>query len=216
MIIERGFQADGRNKLERFIIRVTDGTQDIAFYKFQVNPSNYKETIPQRTTTYKTRSASVVEDYGSDLRQIQFSGTTGFKVDSNGHNGAHRLARLKAIIEEYSLSGQRVDDVDQDFMEMYFYNMTDGGSYVVHLAPEGFVINRSEDQPLLYNYQINLTVLRKANQPNIREVDGSAIGNTFYETTSKALNPNSNSANYHRAVQQIERQLDSTGGIIVD
>lgn len=203
----RGRQADGRNELSRIALRLVgaDGNQ-IAYYKFKVNPANYKEDHPQRSTVFKTRSATVVEDFGADLVQISFSGTTGFKRDANG-SGADRLFRLKDLLETYAQSGHRIDEVGIPATELYFYNFTDGGSYVVHLDASGFSIERSAERPLLYDYTINLVVLRKANEPNARDVDDAVLGNQNYETTSEALNPNSNTSVFRSAMTGLRREV---------
>lgn len=186
MAIKNGFQSDGIGKLERIALRAVTGSgQEKAYYKFQVNPQNLKESYSQRTTIFKTRSATVVEDYGRDLPTIEFSGTTGFKKDKYGNTGAVRLAMLKNFIEDYADSSQ-----GEEPLELYFYNFTDGGSYVVHLAQEGFQIERSVDQPLLYNYRISLVVLRNANDPDVRDIDKANVGTTtdsLNKETTKAL-----------------------------
>lgn len=204
LAIKRGFQSDGKSQLERIALRVTGGNgEEKAYYRFQVNPQNLKESYAQRTTMFKTRSATVVEDYGRDLPTIEFSGTTGYKKDKNGNNGAVRLAILKDFLETYSNAGHRVDDNGTEALEMQFYNLTDGGSYVVHLAQEGFQIERNVDQPLLYNYRIALVVLRNANDPDVRDIDQATLGNT----TSNAINPNSREIAYKDAVQEINKSL---------
>lgn len=181
MPLSMGRQANGSHSLARMAIRIvgSDG-EDIAYYRFRVNPENYSLAQPQRTTVMKTRSATVVEDYGADLKQIQFSGTTGYQRDPQGKSGYDRLADLYNLIEEYSLIGHRVDDTNNESAEMYFYNFTDGGSYVVHLAPEGFAYSRNVERPLLYDYQLSLVVLRRAGDANIRDIQDEEIGNTFY------------------------------------
>lgn len=56
-------QSDGFNSLKRMAIKVTDlNGNEIAFYKFAINPEDYKEDYPQRTTIFKTRTSTVVED----------------------------------------------------------------------------------------------------------------------------------------------------------
>lgn len=204
MAIKRGFQSDGKSQLQRIALRVTSGNgTEKAYYKFQVNPQNLKESYTQRTTVFKTRSATVVEDYGRDLPTIEFSGTTGFKKDKRGNNGATRLAILKDFLETYSNAGHRVEDNGTEALEMQFYNFTDGGSYVVHLAQEGFQIERNVEQPLLYNYRISLIVLRNANDPDVRDVDKASLGNT----TSNSINPNGKAINYEDAIGKINQSL---------
>lgn len=213
MALRKGFQSDGETTLERIALRLVGGSgTEVAYYKFQINPQNYKETSPQRATVFRTRSAIVVEDFGPDIVTIEFSGTTGFKRDKTGRTGADRLQALKAIIEQYSTSGQRIGEEDSQQLEMIFYNFTDGGSYYVHLAPGGFEIERSAEQSILYNYRLSLVVLREAGDPDVRDIDNATIGNgTFYETTSQAINPNSSTAQYNKAIHDMSEIVDFGG-----
>lgn len=201
-------QADGRNSLSRMALKMVDenGTE-VAYYKFKINPQNYKEEHPQRSTVFKTRSATVVEDFGADLVKISFSGTTGFKRDSTGKSGADRLFELKDLLETYAQSGHRIDEVGISPRELYFYNFTDGGSYVVHLDTGGFEIERSAERALLYDYSISLIVLRKASDPDVRDVDESTLGNQFYETTSEAINPNSQTSVFRSAMSGLRQEV---------
>lgn len=211
------YQADGRNKLERVALELrgqdaNGKTTIIAYYKFLINPNNYKEEHPQRSTIFKTRSAIVVEDFGPDLVKISFSGTTGYKkmkdpTDGKTKSGADRLFELRDLLEHYSYSGHRIDDIGIDATEMYFYNFTDGKSYVVHLAPEGFSIERSAERSLLFDYSINLVVLRDARNPDKRDIDHETLGNGYGETTTEAMNPNSKTAQYRAAMTQLRREL---------
>lgn len=211
-------QSDGKNTLKRFELelRGPSGTNSI-WYRFQVNPQSYKESFPQRSTVYRTRTSVVVEDYGRDLGQLEFSGTTGLKVDKEGKNGADRLKSLKKIIEDYSSAGHRVDDVEQTELELIFYNRTDGGSYYVHLAPEAIQIERSAEQSLLYNYRLAFIIIRNADDPDTRDVDEAVIGNGgtsdgyTYQTTSEAINPNSLIPVYGPSLGLIKDQINYGG-----
>lgn len=208
-------QSDGVNTLRRIELelRGPSGTNSV-WYRFQVNPESYKEAFPQRTTIFKTRSSVVVEDYGRDLGQIEFSGTTGFKKDKNGKSGADRLRSLKKIIEDYAKSGHKVDDAETPKMELIFYNRTDGGSYYVHLAPAGIQIERSAERSLLYNYKLAFVIIRNADDPDTRDIDEAIIGNGgengeyTYQTTSEAINPNSTIPVYGGSLGTLKDQIN--------
>lgn len=207
-------QSDGTNELVRISLQMLgeDGT-DVT-YNFRVNPENYVESFPQRTAVYKTRSAVIIEDFGPDLGQITFSGTTGFK-SVNGVNGAQRMASLKKFLQDYSKGGHASTSDYLPERELYFHNNTDDKSYLVHIAPEGFSITRSSERSLLFQYSISLVILRETSEPDPRAIDETMTGNMTTENkivatgsgNSTAVNPNSSEPLY-------DIVLDKAGEII--
>lgn len=204
-------QEYGGKKLQRMMLRTSDGNT----YRFKINPTNYQITYGQRTATYKTRTQAVIEDYGTDLPLIQFSGTTGLRKDSEGKTGADRLFELRDFIRSYAISGHAEGGSNK---ELYFYNFTDDESFVVHLSQEGLNIARDATQPLLYTYTINLIVIREAGKPSNSEVitpstgnpfgsgsDGTATGNLDGRNPSR--NPNSSSDYYHGALGDMRETI---------
>lgn len=209
-------QSDGVNTLKRVALRINTN-QGSELYQFQVNPSSYEENRPQRTTVFKTREANIVEDFGPDLMTINFSGTTGFRkiqeTTRKGRqnlNGAQRLFRLRDLINRYSNSGMTTEPgQNPNTFEMIFYNHTDDNkSYVVHLAPEGFKVERSESEPLLYRYSISLIVVREAGKADPREVDAPSIGNPI----NHGRNPNAHNRDYIGATEGIGGSLGLVQG----
>lgn len=167
-------QSDGMGgTLKRIAIQVGDDP-NTGWYRFQVNPTQYKYSKPHRVTIFKTKSNIITEDFGKDIETIQFSGTTGFRKDSRGMNGADRLRELSNLIDDYANKG---GNGNRPKVEMKFYNFTDDQYFVVHLAPEGLTIERSAEQPLLFTYTLSLVVLRKAGEPAERDQVNPEIGN---------------------------------------
>lgn len=165
-------QSDGSHKLKRIALRVGSGGK--GWYRFQVNPENYKHTKPQRVTIFKTKSQIITEDFGKDIETIQFSGTTGFRKDAQGRTGKDRLEELSTYIDDYASQGGNGNRSKQ---ELTFFNFTDDVYYVVHLAPEGLSIDRNAEQPLLFTYTLSLVVLRDAGAPPERDQANPDIGN---------------------------------------
>lgn len=167
-------QSDGMGgTLKRIAIQVGDDPNK-GWYRFQVNPTQYKYSKPHRVTIFKTKSNIITEDFGKDIETIQFSGTTGFRKDSRGLNGADRLKELSDLIDNYANQG---GNGNRPKVEMKFYNFTDDQYFVVHLAPEGLTIERSAEQPLLFTYTLSLVVLRNAGEPSERDQVNPEIGN---------------------------------------
>lgn len=200
-------QADGRgtNELLRVALQIkgdnpltssTGQTISSGWYRFKVNPQQYKHSKPQRSTVVKTKSNIIVEDFGMDLATIAFSGTTGFKKDANGRTGEDRLRDLEAFLEVYATQG---GDGNVSPNELIFHNFTEGQSFVVHLDKGGFEMERSVDQPILFNYAINLVVLRDASTPSDRETIDPELGNTApsiggSSTNKKTVDPNTSTS----------------------
>lgn len=218
-------QSDGRgtlkngllDKLDRISLRLKTDKGD-RWYNFQVNPENYEESHPQRTTTFKTREAVVVEDFGPDLGTITFSGTTGFRR-VNGRNGAERLYELKNLIEEYGLSGFTTEPGgNPNNAELIFYNRTEGESWYVHLDNDGFIINRSAEESLLHRYTISLIILRRASKPDYREVTNPKIGNplptnnykTSTDNVNSVINPRNNESIYESASKGTQHTIGTS------
>ena len=206
-------QSDGKNNLQRMAIGTNDGNGNINMYYFRINPQNYTETYPQRTATYKTRTNAIIEDYGADLPLINFSGTTGFRKDSKGKNGAQRLFDLQKFITKYAEDNH---SEGSNKTEMTFYNFTDNKSFIVHLGNEGFSITRDANSPLLYTYSISLVVLRKAGTPegSVPPSIGNNYGggnNTAGEGINQgAVNPNGNENVYEGAMDNIKDHLGTS------
>lgn len=169
-------QADGTNDLKRVVLHLpSEG--DKGWYRFKVNPENYSIEMPQRTSVIKTKSDIIIEDYGKDIEVINFSGTTGFKpIMENGvkRNGKDKIEELEHIITKYA---KGAGDGNQQSNTMFFYNMTDGSYYKVHLAPQGLKITRSKDEPLLFRYDITLMVLGDAFEPDRNSIADPELGN---------------------------------------
>ena len=196
-------QQGGGTKLERLVLQFIFPNNN-HFYYFQVNPESYKETYPQRSTAFKTRSNFVVEDFGPGPGTITFSGTTGFRR-VNGRDGMQRMAQLQRDLEEFSSSGS-VGEGSNPNRRMVLYNNTDEKAFEVALSPEGYSISRSVEQPLLFKYEIELFNL---GDPSRVDSSGPTTGNEFRTQTSSTANPNSIESQPERHVEIIESNLSN-------
>lgn len=177
-------QSDGYNTLKRVSLNLkTEGTN--RWYHFKINPEEYQEQYSQRSNVFRTREALVLEDFGPDVGKITFSGTTGFRSieeyelkGSPKLNGAQRLFRLEELLKEYSLSSRTSEPGENpNNAELLFYNNTDNKAWYVHLDEDGFSIERTAEESLLYRYSISLIILRETTEPLDREIDDVDIGN---------------------------------------
>lgn len=156
------------------------------YVNLRINPQSYQFSSPQRTSTFKTQSTPVVEDFGQDLETITFSGNTGGnKIDADGNNGEDRFRALHNLIVSYQ---QSTSNGNHPQNELTFFNNMDTGkpSYTVHIPQQGFQYSRDSQSPLLYNYAISLIVLKRASQPDTSEIAKSANGNQANNTDNSA------------------------------
>lgn len=156
-------------------------------FKFAINPENYVHSKPHRTTTIKTKSRIVVEDFQSDIPTIQIKGTTGFNPTGTVKGrGINKIREMKRFLEAYADMGGNGDKSPQDF---YFHNHTNKESFVVHLTSDGVTFTQDVQSPLTFKYEISFQVLRKASEPAESDVNDPDIGNRQPSTPSYSPKP---------------------------
>lgn len=156
-------------------------------FKFAINPENYVHNKPHRTTTIKTKSRIVVEDFQSDIPTIQIKGTTGFNPTGTVKGrGINKIREMKKFLEDYADMGGNGDKSPQDF---YFHNHTNKESFVVHLTSDGVSFTQDIQSPLTFKYEISFQVLRKASEPAESDVNDPDIGNRQPSTPNYSPKP---------------------------
>lgn len=147
---------------------VPSGFKRMAFsYKgktvtLKVNPDTYKYTRGQRSATYKTQNANVNQQFGAELAEISIQGNTGWHKDGKGLDGKDRLDELNKLIADYQNDTQ---NGGHSASPLKFDNYTDHKYYTVTVAADGFQYSRDKENPLVYDYLINLTVLGGSDTP---------------------------------------------------
>ncbi|WAB24963.1 hypothetical protein M3_0012 [Lysinibacillus phage vB_LfM_LysYB1] len=172
-------QSDGKNTLQRMEF-LFDGKS----YKFNINPEEYTQDEPVRSTITQTKAGAWVDKFGAGLPQIFMRGTTGFK------NGFEKFKELRGFLRKYNDSTTPGLEITK---ELIFHNFTDGESWIVDTDPSGFKLFRSKSNPLMYMYEIRLTCLRDASVP--KEKSSGGIGNPMgsalaEETKTRRESPN--------------------------
>jgi hypothetical protein len=139
-------QSDGKNRLKRMEF-VYKGQS----YVFSINPEEYTQEEPSRSTVTQTKGGAWVDDFGGGLPVITIRGTTGFQKGL----GVQKFKELRDMIRKYYDDGS----------ELTFHNWTDDESWIVHPDPSGFRLLRNKTNPLLYMYEMRLICLRLATHP---------------------------------------------------
>ena len=154
-------------------------------YVFDLNPEVYDFKIPNRVNVHYTKAGSIVDLFGSGLKELNIVGTTGYKGTTNDKNhGYTKFLELKRTMEGV------MDDIKdgrpvKDFL--LFYNHTDFDAYVT--VPIRLNISRNVNQPLIYKYDIQLYVLRRVGDPvgsPTLQVVGNPLGSP--NTVSQTVN----------------------------
>lgn len=162
------------------------------FFPLVVPPENYSLGEPFTLEVTPTQGGGlIVEENGINQRMIKLSGTTGFKprklqgsassletvtpdnrsytrslptwtlADISGHR--HFMYLQDAVFRTYA--DLKRDPALAPGTSLIFHNPRDDEHWLV--APQSFSLERSNSQPLLYKYNIELLVLDKADAVDI-------------------------------------------------
>lgn len=147
-----GSQADGKNKLKRMAFRFDGKT-----HYLRLNPEEYSQVEASRSTVTQTKGGAWVDDFGANIISISLRGTTGFKSAGGKSStaGFDKLKSLRDMIRKYYNKDAPGQPITKN---MTFHNFTDGEHWVVHV--NSFTLARNVSRPLLYMYDIKLSVLR--------------------------------------------------------
>lgn len=133
-------------------------------YQFLFNPEEYNLTEPNRVQVTQTKSGAYIDDFGGGVPTIEFSGTTGFKGNTNDPTtGFDKFKELRDFIRSFYSKQLPGTEVTPD-KEMTFYNYTDEEYWIV--TPRVFSLKRSISRPLMYLYEVQLICQRKADVPH--------------------------------------------------
>jgi len=157
-------------------------------YLLLINPETYRKSNPIRAIVTQTQGGGWEDNVGMGLPTIAIQGTFGFlgtlqggpgiSINSDEKDGWGLAMELEATFLDfydrfgtYNSYGSRTPDpVDPNHLpELRFYNYTDADFYVVQV--DRFDLSRSVQRKLLYQYDIQLKVLRRVKQPSISEDD---------------------------------------------
>ncbi len=169
-----------------------------------INPENYNQTEPARVTVTQTKGGMFVDHFGPGVKTIQISGTTGYfggknkkltqtsrSVAATGdlasrttgkESGQEHFLRLRKMYRNWL--DNSTDPVEP--AEMRFHNWADKESYQVAITT--FNLQRAVGRPLLYQYNIQMTVIRALDakktttEPDITDLLGDSSRNLAYAT----------------------------------
>lgn len=128
-----------------------------------IRPEDLTRSDPSRLNVQQTLGGAWGDNFGTGLQQITISGITGWRRGaSDGLDGSERFAQLYEQVYT-GWHKHRADATaagkDPDKVQLVFADALD--NFAVVVAPNNFVLRRSRSRPLLFQYQIAMTVLDK-------------------------------------------------------
>ena len=169
------------------LVNSTDNPEE-GYFVFPVQPSAIQKSEPTRTNVKKSMSGITVLRNSSFIPQeINIKGNFGrnFKLlaDLQGFAWGANLSKTGGLTFDTPVfsatlkSGYGCIKVLQKILEdsqkldsngkpkrLYFYNMGFGESYLVTVSPSGKSFSQTEDQNMIWSYQVNMTILAPLNQ----------------------------------------------------
>jgi hypothetical protein len=164
------------------LVNSTDNPEE-SYFVFPVQPSAIQKSEPTRTNVKKSMSGITVlrnssfvpqeinikGNFGknfkllADLQGFAWGGTPinngefnfdtpSFSTTSKTGYGCIKI--LQKILED----SQKLDSNGKP-KKLYFYNLGFGESYLVIVPPSGMSFSQTEDQNMIWSYQVNMTIL---------------------------------------------------------
>jgi hypothetical protein len=128
-----------------------------------IRPEDLSRTDTSRISVQQTLGGAWADNFGAGIPTISISGHTGWKPAATGNDtkdGAERFQWLFENVFEkwHSLRGDAVKaGKNPDLVKLVYADSLD--SIVSVVAPMSFALRRSKSRPLLFQFQIALTVL---------------------------------------------------------
>lgn len=130
----------------------------------KVRPEDLTRTEPSRIAVTQTLGREVIgwsDNFGAGLPTVNISGHTGWRTSAgSGEDGAEAFETLNTLImEEYHQAKQAAVDAGTDpaTVKLLFVDMLD--DFVYSVAPMQFVLRRSKNRPLLFQYNIQMQAI---------------------------------------------------------
>lgn len=173
------------NDIEYYLcaFELMNSTETEAYFVFPIQPSLIQKAEPERTNIKKSLSGITVLRNSSFIPQeLSIRGNFGrkFKLlsDLQGFGWGATLSKVSGVTFDTPIfssslkTGYGCIKVLQKIIEdarkldnngkpkrLYFYNMGFGESYLVTIPPSGVSFSQTEDQNMIWSYQLTMTIL---------------------------------------------------------
>jgi len=148
-----------------------------------VNPEEFTQSEPARVAVTQTKGGAFVDQFGEGIKTISIRGVTGYRPRDLGIGGASmsgqgQFLELRDMIRQWEKKSS--DPGTGKNHVLRFYNWADEEHY--EIIVNNFNLMRSVGRPLLYQYTIAITCIRKLGEPRTGVTEEDA-------TFDKLLNP---------------------------
>lgn len=128
---------------------------------FNLRPEELVYTYPTRATVIQTLDGAFVDDFGEGLTDITVSGHTGWHRQSGMGGEESFLLLRQGVFETYHQRRAEAAEAgrDPDLVQMVWVDTLHLTSYVVY--PISLQTRKHKTRPLLFQYQLRLTGLRR-------------------------------------------------------
>ncbi len=188
------YGVDIHNQSLPFMFEVMDTTTFLpsSQYILPLPPEAYRKSETPRATVTQTKAGAWEDNIGMGIPKISLQGTFGFLGNLPGGSAQSMSPEQKdawgmfkevekILLDFYERFGTYTDSgvpvtnpVDQNHLpELRFYNFTDEDYYVVQLNK--FDVTRNIQRRFIYQYDIQMTVLRRLLQTSGQAVDAVAM-----------------------------------------
>lgn len=185
-----------RNRQHYITFRITNDKVNYD-YRMHLMPEQYTLDRPARTTIVQTRGGQFIDDFGLGIGTLSISGTTGFRRMPNNspafnppttEDESDGMDRWRGLVKLFETWYQfKRGDTTQEWW-MHFLNWSEEDHYLVW--PIGLPkLVRNVREPLLFRYEIQLTVLKKISDTNYLtpgESPGDTQGDVVADLATRA------------------------------
>lgn len=187
-----------------------DGDHNLDFLTLPIKPEELTRTEPSRTSVVNSLDGAWVDAFGRGLTTLTISGHTGWG-SNNRKPGDYQfeLLRDQFIHAWHLLRRNRINrGLDPNDVRLIFIDALNG-RYVADVVPMQFVLRRSKSQPLLFLYNITMTVVKeKAENPYQELLD--PIIPSKYPTANPAVSIQS----MNGSLSTLQKMQGSLGGAL--
>ena len=151
-----------------------------------INPEELSQQEPAKITVTQTKGGAFVDYWGSGLTTLTVKGVTGFRRRQvaggpvQGLSGHEHFLKLRDLYRKWVQSSKD----DPKNTEMRFYNWADQEYYVVVIT--NFTFLRNVARPLLYQYNITMTVIQNITEKVKQATASDDVGQYLISPETRA------------------------------
>lgn len=169
----------------------TNGTMD--FY-FPIRPEDFQLSKPARNNVVQTLGSAYQEHWGAGVARLSIRGNTGWRQHSiqtpsgnsaTSGDGFQAFKALRKIHDEYNRRCGEADDPNTVKLELTVAVPAGFGMY--RISSDEFKTSRNTQRPLLFQYEMQCTVLKDMTDTSQTNPAGSTTAAQLQATADRTL-----------------------------